>query len=500
MADRQAFQLTAITSPAQTFLIPLQDPAGTAELKYVTIANLKLAFALVKADVGLSNVDNTPDTGKPVSTLQQAALDLKAPLASPALTGNPTAPTQAPGNNTTRIATTAFVQDAITSVGSVSDWGDIGGVLSNQTDLQAALDTKKTILIVNKVGHGFTVGMAVMKNTSGVWTRCQAVTSNNLSYADGIVIEVIDADNFKLGVSGEFFNTTGLGLSTNTVYYLATSGSGINYTTTAPSGLGEVYKELFRTNAANQAYIMNWPGFEITTATSGSGGGNKYWQYQQWEHFTIPPQTTVSGSSMVHANSSGTTGAGFTTMTTVPSTMTGYMGVVTGSTGTSATGWASLGMGNYPNNFRFDGNAKIRYMAKIYIDTLRDGTDDYRLIVGFTDGVGNGAVPADGAYFIYSSANAAWQYVTAASSTRTTNTSSVAVSALTTYILEVEFNGAAGFNFYINGTLINGSPITTNVPTGSSNTTAHGIVITKTAGTTARTVNVDWIALGVDFE
>ena len=37
----------------------------------------------------------------------------KAPLASPALTGNPTAKTQSKGNNSTRIATTAFVQTAI---------------------------------------------------------------------------------------------------------------------------------------------------------------------------------------------------------------------------------------------------------------------------------------------------------------------------------------------------------------------------------------------------
>ncbi|WP_439539461.1 hypothetical protein [Sphingomonas sp.] len=39
----------------------------------------------------------------------QAALDVKAPLASPALTGTPTAPTAAAGTNTTQIATTAFV-------------------------------------------------------------------------------------------------------------------------------------------------------------------------------------------------------------------------------------------------------------------------------------------------------------------------------------------------------------------------------------------------------
>ena len=40
------------------------------------------------------------------------ALALKAPLASPALTGAPTAPTATVGTNTTQVATTAFVQAA----------------------------------------------------------------------------------------------------------------------------------------------------------------------------------------------------------------------------------------------------------------------------------------------------------------------------------------------------------------------------------------------------
>ncbi len=40
----------------------------------------------------------------------QNALDAKAPLASPALTGTPTAPTATAGTNTTQIASTAFVQ------------------------------------------------------------------------------------------------------------------------------------------------------------------------------------------------------------------------------------------------------------------------------------------------------------------------------------------------------------------------------------------------------
>jgi len=41
------------------------------------------------------------------------ALGAKAPLASPSLTGTPTAPTPAAGTNTTQIATTAYVQNSL---------------------------------------------------------------------------------------------------------------------------------------------------------------------------------------------------------------------------------------------------------------------------------------------------------------------------------------------------------------------------------------------------
>lgn len=68
---------------------------------------------LTKADVGLGNVDNTSDADKPVSTAQQTALNAKAPLESPAFTGNPTAPTPAAADTDTSIATTAFVRAAM---------------------------------------------------------------------------------------------------------------------------------------------------------------------------------------------------------------------------------------------------------------------------------------------------------------------------------------------------------------------------------------------------
>ena len=55
----------------------------------------------------------------------QTALDLKAPLASPTLTGVPAAPTAAGGTSTTQIATTAFVGSAVsTHAGATDPHGD----------------------------------------------------------------------------------------------------------------------------------------------------------------------------------------------------------------------------------------------------------------------------------------------------------------------------------------------------------------------------------------
>lgn len=78
-----------------------------------SVAGKTGVVTLVKGDVGLGNVDNTSDINKPISTAQQSALALKANLASPALTGTPSAPTATVGTSTTQIATTAFVNAEI---------------------------------------------------------------------------------------------------------------------------------------------------------------------------------------------------------------------------------------------------------------------------------------------------------------------------------------------------------------------------------------------------
>jgi hypothetical protein len=83
--------------------------AGTyTKVTVDTKGRVTTGASATKSDVGLGNVDNTSDANKPISTATQTALDLKANLESPALTGTPTAPTASAGTNTTQIATTAF--------------------------------------------------------------------------------------------------------------------------------------------------------------------------------------------------------------------------------------------------------------------------------------------------------------------------------------------------------------------------------------------------------
>lgn len=65
----------------------------------------------------------------------QTTLDDKAPLASPALTGIPTAPTAGAGTNTTQIATTAFVKAAIDASVGDSDHIAIKGTVNSSTPL-----------------------------------------------------------------------------------------------------------------------------------------------------------------------------------------------------------------------------------------------------------------------------------------------------------------------------------------------------------------------------
>jgi hypothetical protein len=179
--DKKVSDLVGLTAPASLDTLSeiasvIADSSGNRIFALDASMNLKAPLenptftgtvgGITATMVGLGNVTNTSDANKPVSTAQQTALDLKANIASPTFTGtvkvsslntsgvvhtdvsgnlssslivavditnstitadklaldldlsgNPTATTQSSSDNSTKIATTAYVknQNYITS-------------------------------------------------------------------------------------------------------------------------------------------------------------------------------------------------------------------------------------------------------------------------------------------------------------------------------------------------------------------------------------------------
>jgi hypothetical protein len=109
--------------------------AGTSNTQIATTAFVQAAVAT--ATSGVSSFNSR--TG--AVTLQAADLSAVggALLASPAFTGTPSGPTAAAGTSTTQLATTAFVQAALTSFGGVTTFnGRAGAVTLTLADITGA--------------------------------------------------------------------------------------------------------------------------------------------------------------------------------------------------------------------------------------------------------------------------------------------------------------------------------------------------------------------------
>jgi hypothetical protein len=153
-ATQTALDLKLASATAATTYAPIASPTFTGTVAGVTATH-----------VGLGNVDNTSDANKPVSSAAQTALDaklasataattyetitnvaLKAPLASPALTGTPTAPTATAGTNTTQIATTAYVRGEVSALvasapAALDTLNELATALNNDASFSTTVST-----------------------------------------------------------------------------------------------------------------------------------------------------------------------------------------------------------------------------------------------------------------------------------------------------------------------------------------------------------------------
>lgn len=134
----------------------------------------------------ICNVDNTSDQDKPISTAQQNALDQKADIVNPVLTGTPIAPTPPTGTNTTQIATTEFVQ---TAVNNATD-----GIITEIKSEDAYMICDRSgsaVSITHKDASQTNTNSTAKPSAGGTFTAVKSVSSDTKGHVTGVETETI---------------------------------------------------------------------------------------------------------------------------------------------------------------------------------------------------------------------------------------------------------------------------------------------------------------------
>lgn len=440
---------------------------------------------LNSASVGLGSVNNTSDADKPVSTATQTALDGKQNLDA---------------DLTTIAGLTATTDNFIVSV--TSAW-------ASRTPAQV-----KTTLALNNVENtalstwaGTTNITTVGTINTGTWNATTIGTNKGgtglTSIGTPLQILRVNAG----GTALEYADNSGGGVPTtraiNTTLPLAGGGDLSADRTLTLNINGATSTTVAIDDEALFGDVSNSNAIRKTTIEDIVGSYNRYYRpVKRYDFFSdfIGTVSTTTTSADVFATNSGT-GAATSAQATDNS---GRIGLVRSTTGTTATGRTAVTTNI--SAIRLGGGTWV-YETYVNIATLSTSAERYQLAIGFIDAT-TAANQVDGAYILYdeggvstgSTAAAYWQTVTTSNSVRTFNTSlsQVTVSAATWVKLRIEVNAAASsITFYVNGSAI--ATHTANIPTAAGRETGFGWLLIKSVGTTARTVDFDYIAVQNDF-
>ena len=142
-------------------------------------ANIKAAAAIDATKIADGSVTSTEfQYINSLSSNAQDQIDLKAPLASPGLTGNPTAPTQSAGDNSTKLATTAYVDNSQAARDQLSEMTDV--TLASLADANYFIYDNAASVWKNKAISG-----AFTSDKDGVTTLASGIDATKI--ADGTV-------------------------------------------------------------------------------------------------------------------------------------------------------------------------------------------------------------------------------------------------------------------------------------------------------------------------
>jgi hypothetical protein len=248
-----------------------------SESELITLDGITASTAEINLLDGVTATTTELNYVDGVTSAIQDQLNAKAPLDAPALTGIPTAPTAAPGNNSTQIATTAYADAAVaalvdgapelldtlnelaaaigddenfaanlaTSVGEkVAKAGDtMTGLLVLSADPSENLGaaTKQYVDAAQTAAEDYADGLASNYDASG--SAATAETNAN-SYTD-TEIGLLTTDDIEEGSTNEYFTdarakTSAADLLTGaTLENITITGTGAGLTITAENGVAD---------------------------------------------------------------------------------------------------------------------------------------------------------------------------------------------------------------------------------------------------------------------
>jgi hypothetical protein len=249
------------------------DGSSNIDIATTNLTNVTATAAEVNVLDGITATTTELNYLSGAASNVQAQLDNKAPLESPALTGTPTAPTATSGTNSNVLATTAYVDGAVSSlVDSAPD------LLNTLNELAAAIgdDANFATTLANSVA----LKQNILTAGDNIDITGNTISVTGMSNAISSAIDALTTSDIEEGTNEYYTNTRAKTsaaelLTSATLTNITITGSGSGLTISAENGvadsdtddLSEGTSNLYFTNAravaALEAVVPDFVAVEI---------------------------------------------------------------------------------------------------------------------------------------------------------------------------------------------------------------------------------------------